>query len=298
MLSTAPPSAPNQGDAHVTDTHGRFSWYELLTTDMEGARTFYADVVGWGTQDASTPGNAYTFFRIGQTPVSGMMYLPDQVKRRGGSQCWIGYVAVDDVDASFAQLRQLGGSVYLPPTDVPGVSRVAVVTDVQRTTIALVKWLTPPEQAASATDKIGRVGWHELLAVDREKALAFYRALFGWQNGGMETSAGRSYQVVSVAGKAFGGISNKPEMVKLPFWLFYFGVGDIDAAVERVKARGGRILEGPLEFPGVRIARCEDPQGAMFALMGPPRRFTRPVGYFERTEGGERSGPQGRRWSW
>lgn len=281
----------------MTDTHGRFSWYELLTTDMEGARTFYADVVGWGTQDASTPGNAYTFFRIGQAPVGGMMYLPDEVKRRGGSQCWIGYVAVDDVDASVARLRQLGGSVYLPPTDVPGVSRVAVVTDAQRTTIALVKWLTPPEQAASAADKTGRVGWHELLAVDREKALAFYRGLFGWQNGGMETSGGHSYQVVSVAGQAFGGISAKPEMVKLPFWLFYFGVGDIDAAVERVKAGGGRILEGPLDFPGVRIARCEDPQGVMFALMG-PRRLAKRMGYFERTERGERSGPQGRRWSW
>ena len=280
----------------MTDTHGRFSWYELLTTDLEGARTFYADVVGWGTQDASAPGNAYTFFRIGQTPVSGMMYLPDEVKRRGGSQCWIGYVAVDDVDASVARVRQLGGSVYLPPTDVPGVSRVAVVTDAQMTTIALVKWLTPPEQP-TAEGKLGRVGWHELLAIDREKALAFYRALFGWQSGGMEMSAGRSYQVVSVAGQAFGGMSNKPEMVKLPFWLFYFGVGDVDATVERVKARGGQILEGPLEVSGVRIARCEDPQGAMFALMG-PRRLARPVGYFERTEGGERSGPQGRRWSW
>jgi len=42
----------------VTESHGRFSWYELLTTDMEAARTFYADVVGWGTQDASAPGEA------------------------------------------------------------------------------------------------------------------------------------------------------------------------------------------------------------------------------------------------
>jgi hypothetical protein len=150
----------------VTDTHGRFAWYELLTTDMEAARTFYTDVVGWGTQDASAPGNAYTFFRIGQTPVSGMMNLPEEVRRRGGSQCWIGYVSVDDVDASVARVRQLGGSIYLPATDVPGVSRVAVVTDPQRTTIALVKWLTPPEPPASAEGRLGRVGWHELLAAD------------------------------------------------------------------------------------------------------------------------------------
>jgi uncharacterized protein len=280
----------------VTESHGRFSWYELLTTDMEAAGTFYADVMGWGTQDASASGNAYTFFRIGQTPVSGMMNLPEEVKRRGGSQCWIGYVTVNDVDATVARVRQLGGSIHLPPTDVPGVSRAAVVTDPQMTTIALVKWLTPPEEPASAEGKLGRVGWHELLAVDGRNALPFYNALFGWQNGGVETSAGRDYQLVSVAGQTFGGMFTKPTVVKLPFWLFYFGVGDIDAAVERVKTCGGRILEGPLEVPGGWIARCEDPQGAMFALMGP--RFAKPVGYFERTEFRDQSDPRGRRWSW
>ena len=280
----------------MTNTHGRFAWYELLTTDMEAARTFYADVVGWGTQDASVPGNPYTFFRIGQTPVSGMMNLPEEVKRRGGSQCWIGYVTVNDVDAGVARVRQLGGSIYLAPTDVPGVSRVAVVTDPQRTTIALVKWLTPPEPPPSAEGKLGRVGWHELLATDGAKALPFYNTLFGWQNGGTETGEGRDYQLVSVGGQTFGGMFTKPPMVKLPFWLFYFGVGDIDAAAERVKVCGGRILEGPLEVPGAWIARCEDPQGAMFALMGP--RFAKPVGYFERTEPNDQADPRGRRWSW
>ena len=68
------------------------------------------------------------------------------------------------------------------------------------------------------------------------------------------------------------------------------------AAAERVKVCGGRILEGPLEVPGAWIARCEDPQGAMFALMGP--RFAKPVGYFERTEPNDQADPRGRRWSW
>jgi len=225
-----------------------------------------------------------------------MMNLPAEVKRRGGSQCWIGYVTVNDVDAAVARVRRLGGLIYLPPTDVPGVSRVAVVTDPQMTTIALVKWLMPPEEPTSAEGKLGRVGWHELLAADGGKAMPFYSALFGWQNGGTETGEGRDYQLVSVGGQTFGGMFTKPPMVKLPFWLFYFGVGDIDAAAERVKVCGGRILEGPLEVPGAWIARCEDPQGAMFALMGP--RFAKPVGYFERAEPNDQADPRSRRWSW
>jgi uncharacterized protein len=37
----------------MVNSHGRFVWYELMTTDIEIAKAFYASVVGWGTRDAS-----------------------------------------------------------------------------------------------------------------------------------------------------------------------------------------------------------------------------------------------------
>lgn len=277
-------------------THGRFSWYELLTTDMEAARTFYANVVGWGAHDAGEPGGAYTFFTINETPVSGLMDLPDEVRKRGGSQCWIGYVAVDDVDAAVAGVRQRGGSVFLPPTEVPGVSRVAIVADPQMTTIALVKWLMPRAEPPSDWGSPGRVGWHELLAADGDQAFAFYNELFGWQPAGMESGAEGAYRLVATGEQTLGGIFTKPAMVARPFWLFYFGVDDIDVAAERVKAGGGKVLEGPGAVPGGWIARCEDPQGAMFALMG--QRTSKAVGYFERAAPRDQTNPRGPRWYW
>jgi uncharacterized protein len=55
----------------------------------------------------------------------------------------------------------------------------------------------------------------------------------------------------------------------MPAWLFYFTVGDIDVAVEKVKAGGGMVLNGPMEVPGgAWIIQATDPQGAMFALVG------------------------------
>jgi predicted enzyme related to lactoylglutathione lyase len=73
----------------------------------------------------------------------------------------------------------------------------------------------------------------------------------------------------------------KPATVPAPFWLYYFNVGDIDAAMRRVRAGDGEILDGPIEVPGDRwIVRCTDPQGAMFALVG--KRSHHGVGYFER----------------
>jgi predicted enzyme related to lactoylglutathione lyase len=89
----------------------------------------------------------------------------------------------------------------------------------------------------------------------------------------------------------------KPAMVPVPFWLYYFNVGDIDAAAERVKAGGGRILEGPFEVPGGSwIARCTDPQGAMFALEA--KRGHSAIGYFERVASRDPSDARGRRWNW
>jgi hypothetical protein len=65
---------------------------------------------------------------------------------------------------------------------------------------------------------------------------------------------------------------------------------------ERVRIGGGKILEGPGDVPGGWIVRCEDPQCAMFALMGP--RFAKPIGYFERTDPSDQADPQSRRRSW
>ncbi len=53
----------------MVNSHGRFVWYELMTTDMEAAKVFYAKVVGWGTRDASMPGMAYTLFTAGEASV-------------------------------------------------------------------------------------------------------------------------------------------------------------------------------------------------------------------------------------
>ena len=49
----------------MVEHHGSFVWYELMTTDMAAAATFYANVVGWGAQDPSMPDLAYTLFTAG-----------------------------------------------------------------------------------------------------------------------------------------------------------------------------------------------------------------------------------------
>ena len=178
------------------------------------------------------------------------MNLPEDARKAGATPHWIGYVGVDDVDAAVDRIKQLGGAVHVPPTDVPNISRFSVVADPQMATLALVKGLKPGQEQSAELDAPGRVGWHELLAADWEKAFAFYGELFGWQKADADIGAMGTYQLFSAGGQTIGGMFTKPPTLPLPFWLYYFNIGDIEAAAKRVKAGGGQILYGPIEVPG------------------------------------------------
>lgn len=106
-----------------------FVWHELMTTDVEGARAFYREVTGLTT----SPG-PYEMLMDGDRPVGGMTGPTDQgpVWPSGGPQPhWIAYIGVNDVDAAARRAEELGGRVLLPPIDVPGLGRAAVLRDPQ-----------------------------------------------------------------------------------------------------------------------------------------------------------------------
>jgi predicted enzyme related to lactoylglutathione lyase len=264
----------------MAESHGRFVWYELTTTDTAATRAFYTEVVGWGARNASMAGLPYTVFTAWDDPVSGMMELPKAARNRGERPMWIGYVYVDDVDAVADRVERLGGAVHLPPQDVLHVSRFSVVSDPQMAIFALFKWQHAGHARSVNRLSLGCVGWHELLAADYEKAWDFYSELFGWQKTRTNVSSVGLYQQFSIAGETIGGMMTKPPMVPTSCWLYYFNVGDIDAAIKRVTAAGGQLLGGPMEVPDANwIAQCVDPQGAIFALAG-----RRGFGYFKRAD--------------
>jgi uncharacterized protein len=259
----------------------RFVWYELMTTDVRAAKAFYGEVVGWGTQDASIPGMGYTFFTAGAAAVGGLISLPEEVRKTGVRPGWLGYVGVDDVDASVQRVQRLGGTVHVPPKEIPNISRFAVVADPQGATLALFKWLASAQEPPAEPNAPGRVDWHDLLSTDWEQAWPFYKEIFGWQRADTYEGEMGTYQQFSAGEQVIGGMFNKPAMVPVPLWLYYFNIGDVDVAVRRVRAGRGEILAGPIEVPGRRwIVQCTDPQGAIFALAG--TRTHNGIGYFER----------------
>jgi hypothetical protein len=111
-------------------SEGVFVWDELLTTDVEGAKRFYGEVLGWSPRAMDVPGGGeYTIFATADTDRAGCMTLPEEAKAMGAPPSWMTYVGTADVDATAAKVKALGGAVYREPWDIGGVGRIAVVAD-------------------------------------------------------------------------------------------------------------------------------------------------------------------------
>ena len=101
---------------------GRPLWYELMTTDMKAAETFYRTVVGWTSVPFDGAPQPYVMFnRTGDIPVAGLMTMPDDLK---APPFWAMYVGVPELEAAAAHIERLGGATCSPVIEVPNVGRM------------------------------------------------------------------------------------------------------------------------------------------------------------------------------
>ena len=252
----------------MSEPRGKFGWYELMTTDIAAAQKFYKMVVGcWTSQNVGSPQMPYSTFNVNGFGIAGVMDLPEQA---GRIPAWVGYIHVDDVDAYAAKVASTGGAIHRGPIDVPGMLRFCVVTDPQGAPFVLFTsnpaMVTPPGRPAFNSP--GTISWHELMASDGPAAMEYYTKLFGWTEGeGFDMGPMGRYLMFSEGDVPVGGMMTKPPEAPHPFWNYYIMVDGIDAAVERIQAAGGTVMNGPHQVPGDSwIVQAKDPQGAHFCL--------------------------------
>ncbi len=253
---------------------GKFVWYELMTSDAKAAEAFYRKVIGWEAQSAGKDYGDYRILSAGTHGVGGLMSIPEEARRMGARPGWTGYIAVSDVDAYAKRVKDAGGAIHKPADDIPAVGRYCVVTDPHGAAFVLFKAFSSDAPPSPAPGTPGTIGWHELHAGDRERALAFYSSLFGWKKEAAHDMGPMGvYQLFSTgSGSAIGGIMTKTPDTPAAHWLYYVNVETADAALTRVREAGGQVLNGPMQVPGGSwILDCRDPQGARFALVAPKR---------------------------
>jgi hypothetical protein len=120
---------------------GAFSWCELITSDPEGAKEFYSQLLGWSLNDGPIQGMPYTVIKAGDQEVGGLMEMAPNAPPM--PPAWGVYITVEDVDAAAEKAKALGGRVLMPPTNIETVGRFALIQDPQGATFYVITYQTP-----------------------------------------------------------------------------------------------------------------------------------------------------------
>jgi len=256
----------------IIDQHlpGAFCWIELSTTDQNAAKSFYGSLFGWTPKDFPMgPNDFYTMFQLEARNTGAAYTMREQQRSQGVPPHWMIYIAVAGADEAASRAAQLGGKVVSPPCDVYDAGRMAVVQDPTGVVFAL--WQNKTHSGLGIAGVHGTLCWMDLNTPDPARAQEFYTSLLGWR---FSTGENDPFGYVHIAnGKDFiGGIApagfgtpNAP-----PHWLAYFYVSNCDETAAKTNELGGKILMAPLAIEKVgRMAILADPQGAVFAIIGP-----------------------------
>jgi predicted enzyme related to lactoylglutathione lyase len=244
---------------------GTFSWTDLSTTDQEGAKAFYGELLGWQAEDVPVgEGITYTMMSIDGKNVAAVSPLRADQREQGIPPFWMSYVTVDDADAVAARVGELGGTVLAEPFDVLEAGRMAVLQDPQGAVFAI--WQPRESIGAELVNAPGALTLNQLNTSDPEAAGRFYSDLFGWQVEPLE-EVDQPYWRISNQGTLNAGMMNlPPDGEAPPHWLVYFATEDLEASTRHISERGGEVVVPPMPVPAGRIAVTRDPQGAYFAL--------------------------------
>ena len=256
----------------MTTPFGLPIWYDLVTTDTAAAARFYGDVVGWKTGSFDGSGDYMLWNADDGTTVGGLMTLPAGAP---GGPGWSVYFHVADVDATIAAVEQSGGAVRMPPQDVPGAGRFALVADPQ----GVVFYVMTPrptgdgESVSFSPTLPQRCAWNELFTTDQAAALPFYAGLLGWTSTeAMPMGEMGDYSFIDCGDVRLGAMMNRPSPEQPARWGVYFHIPDVDAAVATITDGGGQVVMGPMEVPGgQRIVVAIDPQGATVGFVSGER---------------------------
>lgn len=131
-----------QADQHpgagLVNEPGALCWNELASRDTAAALRFYPSVFGWEARSSemSTGGMQYTEWLVGGRSIAGMMEMPAEVPAEVPSY-WLSYFAVPDCQRAVIEATRLGGTVFVPPTELP-FGRFSVLGDPQSATFGVI----------------------------------------------------------------------------------------------------------------------------------------------------------------
>jgi predicted enzyme related to lactoylglutathione lyase len=257
---------PNRATAPV----GAPCWADLWTSDVEGSRRFYGEILGWESDEPNPEFGGYFMFTRDGVPVAGgMPDMPDMP----ANNTWKIYLASDDIAKTAEAAEAEGATLVTPVMPVADIGIQVVMTDPAGATVGVWQPLTFP--GFTVVNETGGPSWFELYTRDHAGSVAFYRSVFHWDTSSISDTDEFRYTTMRdpLGGEDLAGIMDAksvlPEGTPAQ-WSVYWQVDDVAATVAKVKALGGTVVIENQDTPYGRLASVTDPAGARFNLRTPP----------------------------
>ena len=211
---------------------GKFVWHDHMSGDVEKAKSFYTELLGWEVDAVDVGDQKYPMIKN-----DGQMHGGFGASQGGSPSHWLGHVAVEDADQTAEKVKAGGGTIYYGPDDIPEVGRFVIFADPQGAVISAFASSTPPEGPPAE----GTFAWDELATSDVDGAKKFYGDIFGWKSRDMDMGGGMVYSIFERPGGGdAGGCMALTEDMKSnnvpPNWLVYLGTEDVDGTTGKAKS--------------------------------------------------------------
>ena len=118
--------------------HGSFCWFELMTSDVAGAKDFYKKLLGWEMKDQPMDKMTYTVVSANGDEVAGIMTMPEDSKDMPPT--WGIYITVDNLSDTIKLTKELGGIILVEPMVIPKVGKFCVIQDPQGAWFAPIEY--------------------------------------------------------------------------------------------------------------------------------------------------------------
>ncbi len=267
-LAAAPLQVPPIVSPASTEHHpGKPIFAELITPSLATAEPFYAGLFGW-TFKAIPGGKApYAEAYLGTNAVAGLVEkpMPNGERRQ---PAWLNFFATPDVDAAAKAATLNGGKVLVPPHDLAGRGREAILADAQGAVFAVLASSSgdPPDMMSAPGDWI----WRSLITTDPAAGATFYSAVLGDHTQPLPPTPGETHLLMECDKFARATLNSLPpgHPTMHPHWLAYVRVDNVAKTVANVTALGGHVLVEPrLDRHGGMLAIVADPLGAPIGIM-------------------------------
>ncbi|MFF8269916.1 VOC family protein [Streptomyces sp. NPDC016562] len=253
-------------------TEGAPCWVDAMFTDVEGAKAFYGDVLGWTFGEASTEYGNYTQAYSDGKAVAAV--VPPMPGADAPSQ-WCLYFASPDAAATAEKVTSAGGEVLMGPMQVGAFGTMLIAKEPSGAVFGV--WQPGEHKGFEKMGEAGSYAWAEVFTREPDKADDFLAKVFPYAAQQMDPgddpeTAGMDFKVFSLGGAGnvvLGRMKMGEEFPpQIPSYIqIYFGVPNCDEAVEKTKKHGGKLHFGPMDSPFGRFAAVTDPQGAAFAVI-------------------------------